>query len=180
MPIFGYNVQGLLGTRDIDDTIVGSVFSCPEAGEAQSITAAVGGDICLKKCAIYKHSDLSLVGVTSQVNTAAGWRTYPFTAPKPILAADDYVLVIWGDRAAPGPPLFGYDDGNGPDPGNQGHFDAEVYNGFPDPMVPTHEDRKYSIYCTYDLLPEPEGGGAGAVVMGTQSLILDLLLADVI
>ncbi len=39
-----------------------------------------------------------------------------------------------------------YDDG---DPNDQGHYDNEIYNGWPDPATFTDEDREYSIYATY-------------------------------
>lgn len=182
MAVFGYQVIGTLGTtRNILNSIVGSVFTCPDAGTANSITVYlhIGGSAGRKvKCAIYKHSDLSLVKATNErldiPITTPGWYTFTFPAPDPELAAGDYILVAWG--LAQGVPIFGYlywDDGNGPDPGNQGHYEDRVYDGFPGTMtVGGHEDRKYSIYCTYTPAPGWTGKIAGvtnpAKIMGVD------------
>lgn len=47
-------------------------------------------------------------------------------------------------------------------------------------VSPHGTTRDYSIYVNYTELPPEGGGGAGAVVMDTKSLILDLLLEGVI
>ncbi len=173
MAIFGYQVIGTLGTnRNIINSIVGSVFNCPVPGTANSITAylQMGGTAGRNvKCAIYKHSDLSLVKATSQRADIAfatpGWYTFTFPGGDPVLTAGDYILVAWGN--AGGAPNFGnmyWDDGNGPDPGNQGHYQDIGYDGFPDPLVLTgHEDREYSIYCTYTPAPGWTGKISGII-----------------
>ena len=158
---FGFDVIGTLGTQDLDDRISGSVFTCREAGVAQSITAYIDGQTGSPlKYAIYRHSDLDLIGetVAGATQGAGQWITLNFSDPKPNLVATNYILVAWADRTQPGAPLIYYSDGNGPDPGQQGHFDAEAYGVWPDPLVPTHEDRKYSIYLTYTEPAVEEGG----------------------
>ncbi len=154
MATFGYEVIGTSATQNMDDRITGSVFtSGGTAGTGDTITVYIstrnGSD--KYKCAIYLHSDLSLIGVTAEIEGGAifpgDWNTFNFTGSPTILASTDYVLVCWAERGGPGVPAIPYDDGDGT---IQGHFDADNYTGtFPDPLVPTHEDRKYSIHCDY-------------------------------
>jgi len=160
MAVFGYQVIGTLGTnRNIVNAIVGSVFNCPVPGTANSITLylEIGGSTGrAAKCAIYKHSDLSLVKATNErldlPLTTPGWYTFTFPGGDPVLAAGDYILVAWG--VAQGVPIYAnirWDDG---DNGIQGHYEDRGYDGFPGTMtVSGHEDRKYSIYCTYTPAP---------------------------
>ena len=160
MPIFGHNAVAGDESEQCQNIINGSVFTCPDAGEAQSITAyvqVVGAGNRDIKCAIYRHDTLALVpnGGTDVWNTntwGPGWHTFNFSAPKPILAAMDYILVMW---SAPQPTYSGlyWDPGNGPDPGQQGHRDDRVFGAWPDPIViDSHNTRKYCIYATYNLL----------------------------
>ncbi len=151
---FGNTARSYLDIQDADDRILGSVFTCSEAGTAENIIMSIftGGANDKRKCAIYKHSDLSLVGVTEEhvSDNTTGWRTFSFSAPKPVLEATDYILVSWCEQSSPTFPSTTYLDGNGPDPGNQGRYQALNYNGFPDPLVPdAHEDRKYHIGLAY-------------------------------
>ncbi len=157
MARFGYETIGTLGNQDPDDRISGSVFtSGGTAGTGDSITVYIPGNQSgnFWKCAIYKHSDLSLIGETATTTrvTSSAWNTLNFIGSPTILASTDYILVCWANRTQPGGPSVAYDDGEGT---IQGHFQAINYNGFPDPLVPTHEDRKYSIYCDYTELPTP-------------------------
>jgi hypothetical protein len=142
-PNFGYETQGA-SSQDITDRITGSVFTCPEAGTATSITFYNDGTTGVTyKCAIYKHSDLSLIA-SSSASTSAGtsWNTISISAS---LEATDYILVVWSASYI-GPIRLTYDAGAT----NQGHYQTKTYNGnFPNPLVPTHENRKYSVYCTY-------------------------------
>lgn len=176
MAIFGYDTpQETYQTNN--DRVTGSVFTCPSAGTADSITAYVchtAGTVHMK-CAIYKHSDLSLVGATEEKDDGdiggcppahpGSWLTFNFSDPKPSLAAStEYILVCWGDASVG---YVHYHEGTT----DQGHYDSEAYNGFPNPMDPTHEDREYCIYCTYT----PEGAAAAHQSGAATTLMLQLL-----
>jgi len=156
-PNFGYETLGTIAS-DIENRIKGSVFTISEDGTADSITvglkwisSAWTGNV---KCAIYEHSDLTLVAPTQernlQLTSTATWYTFNFSAPKPDLTANsEYILCVWGQSVA-GTAVTVYEVGNT----NQAHVQTVVYNNFPNPLVPTHGTAKYSIYCTYTT-----GGG---------------------
>lgn len=161
-PNFGYETLGASGWG-LGDYIAGSVFTLTEAGTADSITAGLRyfaqsftGKL---KCAIYLHSDLSLVKATVErtiaLTSTPTWYTFNFAAPKPSLIANtEYVLVVWAQSLGTSDPQVVYNAGGI----NQGHYDPVTYNGFPDPLVPTHQDNKYSIYCTYTITNAPTIG----------------------
>jgi len=143
---FGYETQG--GSVDsVENIIRGSVFTITEAGTADSITFYGSNSNGKKiKCAIYKHSDLSLVKATNErtdIPITYAWYTFTFSEPKPSLTANtEYILVVWSNSA------FGaiaYSAGDA----DQGHYQSLTYDSFPNPLVPTHNNNKYSIYCTY-------------------------------
>ena len=148
-PNFGYETIGTSSYYGAN-YIRGSVFTCPESGTADSISwynkYAFSGVVKAVKCAIYKHSDLSFVGVTEELIAGAAntWITHNFTVPKPDLINTQYILVWWsrGSYAE-----IAYDTGET----DQGHYQYLYYNSFPDPLDPAHENCKYSIYCTYTV-----------------------------
>jgi hypothetical protein len=148
---FGNTSPG--GSRsDIRNVIAGSLFTPLKDGEAQSITAYIRIMAVSKrmKCAIYLHSNLSLVAQTEEKTVSAGtygWVTFNFSAPKPVLKADtEYLLVAWSETGNGNAYLY-YVSGTA----NQGHYVSSTYGiDFPNPMPePTHESRAYSIYCTF-------------------------------
>ena len=162
-PTFGYGTAGSSSAFK-ENVIIGSVFDCPESGTAQSITAYIhtGGKEGTEKVkfGIYLHSDLSFVGSTEEfaIGTTpfTGWKTLNFTTP-PSSSATSYILVVWAT-------VFSnfyiyYDAGNT----NQGHYQSLTYGTFPDPLVPTHDDNKYSIYCTYTTAAPPKPKGTIAI-----------------
>jgi hypothetical protein len=180
-PNFGYETIGG-SASDMESGgvgyIKGSIFSIPDAGTADSITVALkryvaGSDKF--KCAIYKHSDLSLVGGTEErtlsMTTSFAWYTFNFNAPKPSLTANEvYLLVVWAKYTT----QYLYIAWAAGD-ANQGHYRAVAYNGFPDPWSPApyHDAHKYSIYCTYTVSGAPtyidvsdSGSGVDSVVVG--------------
>jgi hypothetical protein len=178
---FGYETIGA-STVSIEDYIRGSVFTITEDGTADSITVALSSSIDTSKtvkCAIYLHSDLSLKGVTEQrtvaETTTMTWFTFNFNAPKPSLTANTaYVLVTWCKSSA-GNANFARADGDA----NQGHRKSQTYNSFPNPLVPTHEIAKYSIYCTYTAGGAPtyinvSDSGVGADQLYSLSATLTL------
>jgi hypothetical protein len=153
-PNFGYETIGadVILCDSTHEYIRGSVFTITEAGTADSITvalrrAAAGSDKV--KCAIYLHSDLSLVGATEErtldLTTTAIWYTFNFAAPKPSLTGNtEYVLVAWADYTAQ-TIYMARVAGNT----DQSHRQDLAYNNFPNSLVPTHYAYKDSIYCTY-------------------------------
>jgi hypothetical protein len=153
---FGNTVAGT-SSRNTENTIVGSIFTPTKDGEAQSITAYIRMTSSSKnmKCAIYLHSNLSLVAQTEEkavpVNPAT-WVTFNFLAPKPILKANtEYLLVAWSSSGSGFSYLY-YSSGAT----NQGHYLGSTFEAnFPNPLPnPTHEARAYSIYCTFKQATE--------------------------
>jgi hypothetical protein len=166
MATFGYESKGA-NYQSCGNRITGSVFTINEDGTLDKITVWLysgAGATIHAKCAIYKHSDLSLVGVTEErfIKFEDIAYDFNFSDPKPSLdASTEYIPVVWG-RTADGNLYCYYDAGDT----NQGHYDSEAYNSFPNPLVPTHENRKYSIYCTYT----PSGGATQVSVVGSTVL----------
>lgn len=125
------------------------MFRCIDDGSAESITVSIeiinaAHDV---KCAIYKHGDLSFVAETEErtIGVAAlAWETFTFATRPTLERATDYILVVWAEQVV-GAANVSYDAGAG----NQGHTHAKIYDGWPDPLVPNHDNNKYSIYCTY-------------------------------
>jgi hypothetical protein len=158
-PNFGYETMSTDYPDAIEDIIRGSVFSITEDGTADSITVGLHSSATAGrwtvKCAIYKHSDLSLVGATAQrtnlaIATSGTWYTFTFADPKPSLfSGTAYVLVVWAKNDASYTLYLHGTTGTT----NQGHYQGITYDGFPDPLVPTHNTRKSCIYCTYTVAP---------------------------
>lgn len=145
---FGYETMGG-STASIENVIRGSVFTCPEAGNATSITAYISSSADYygyAKAAIYWHSNLSLVGSTPAVyvGETGAWYTFTFDT-QPDLVNTDYILVVWA-QSLTGTCYLKYDVGDT----NQEHYQSATYGNFPNPLVPTHNNYKYSIYCTYE------------------------------
>jgi len=153
-PSFGY--EGIGGSSGVlDDYIFGAVFTITEEGTADSITVALKYSTTQStwsvKCAIYKHSDLSLVGSTEEREITPTlefvWYTFNFDAPKPSLTTDTaYILVAWTEVIA-GNCKIAYTTGDT----DQLHIKNVVYTGtFPNPWEsPTELDYKASIFCNY-------------------------------
>jgi hypothetical protein len=140
----------------IENTIVGSLFTATENGWADNITAYLQVTSSSKyvKCAIYNHSDLSLVAYTqerlippSSWPYSPSWETFSFTDPKPSLTAGtQYILVAWSSSGY-GDTLFYRQNGDI----NQAHYDNLAYGPtWPNPFsVDSHGARSYCIYCSY-------------------------------
>lgn len=155
-PNFGYETIGS-SFINIEDYVEGSLFTITEAGTADSITVALKWSLNQWtgkfKCAIYKHSDLSLVKATQErtiaLTSTPTWYTFNFSAPKPSLTGNtEYILVGFAEEKGgfPNPDCgFARDDGDS----EQGHSQPVTYNSFPDPLDPSHWNDKFSIYCTY-------------------------------
>jgi len=177
-PNFGYETKGV-NTDLLDNCIKGAVFTITEAGTADNITVALKksssqGSAWNVKCAIYKHSDLSLKGSTEQRSitptTGFVWYTFSFAEPKPSLTADtEYVLVVWANNPS-GNMQLAYSLGDA----TQGHTQSIAYTGtFPNPLVPSHTNHKTSIYCTYTA-----GGGGDSTAPTYSDIAHNTTIAD--
>jgi len=149
---FGYEDLGG-GLLSLEDQIQGQVFTITEDGDAESISIALWGSPWLGKikCAIYKHSDLSLIGVTEEKIVFADsgqWHTFNFTGTKPsLISGTAYILVAWAETQA-GYCRIGSNFVGGT---TAGHVQAIAYNGYPNPLSPTDIAYVCSIYCTYTV-----------------------------
>ncbi|MGB9915056.1 MAG: hypothetical protein ACPLIG_02985 [Candidatus Bathyarchaeales archaeon] len=144
----GYSYIGS-STQNIENNIVGSQFNVLGDGEVQSITAYIdlssGASNRKVKAAIYTSSHSFVAGTQEQTVNSDGWVTFNFPDPKPILTAGaSYILVVWADSKS-GSVSVPYDIGSS----NQGHYVNRTYGSWPSSPSFTHENRKYSIYCTY-------------------------------
>ena len=161
-PTFGYESVGSTHTSSSSDRILGSWFSCPESGTANSITFYLPGDLYddgPRKLGIYKKSDNSFVGGTAEYSgeTPNNWVTHDLESPQPSLSAEDYWLVHWAEENA-----LRYDSVTG-----KGGDQAVGYPGsWPDPWNPYITDRKYSIYCTYTA-----GGGGQTYEINVDAVV---------
>lgn len=154
-PTFGYTTAG--GTDGgLAGDIFGSLFT-GAAGTVDSLTAYVhfesgGPPTANSKCAVYLHSDSSLVcqSVEKTSESPEGWHSYEVTG-SPEISAVDYVLVAWSEGITYN--LMWYDIGDT----DQSHKDDESYNGWPNPAIwVLHSNWKFSIYCTYTSEAPPE------------------------
>ena len=154
MSVFGNETPGASKAL-LAGYILGSWFTCPTSGTADTITAYVeGASRDPFKCAIYRRADNRLVGVTEEITLDGpftGWLAFNFSAPKPTLApGTDYFLVCWGKFSTQ---LLYYDS-----PGNSGN-QRIPYDAWPDPWSPTIDPepytRNYSIFCTYSPVAPP-------------------------
>jgi len=152
----------------VEGTIRGSIFTIPQDGVGESISGWiwVTDEPTRYKCAIYRASDLRLIGVTEQrtiSRTDGGvwgvWATFNFSEPKPFLyAGTAYILVAWAESVAYSAAYLAYDPGPGIPGREQGRYQLMAYDGFPDPLSPGVEDTISLIYCTYTpTAPPPKG-----------------------
>ena len=173
MATFGYTTIGTTGGLTIAavgwEDISGSVFTCTEFGTATSITVALKRTVAGSdnvKCAIYKHSDLSLLAQTEERNlaltTSYVWYTFTFATPPSLIGGTDYILVVWGDYTAQNI-TCPYDNGDA----NQGHKQTLAYGAFPNPLVPSHQNTKASIYCTYTMTGVAIASAANETIAGS-------------
>lgn len=150
--IFGNTIAGTPNNRrNTEDTIVGSLFVPAKDGEAQSIAAYIRMTSNSKRmrCAIYLHSNLTLIAQTAEILVPVGtaWVTFNFPAPKPVLRANtEYLLVAWSESGN-GYAYLQFTSGTA----NQGHYVSLNYGAvFPDQIpAPAHDNRAYSIYCNF-------------------------------
>lgn len=136
--------------HDIASVLLGSWFTCPEKGVADSITAyfklSYGRTL---KFVIYRKSDNVKVGETEVGGSLQdlGWHTLEFAEPKPVLGPMDYWLLMMNSATN----LYSY---NGAE-GGRGHFQYVTWPTAPDPLEPSIQPNLYSIFCTYTPTPPP-------------------------
>ena len=161
MPKFGYETGGASYVAVPANALYGSVFTSPaDVGTADSLTVYVRYHLTSPfslKGAIVNHSDLTIIsnGITnivsdSDVDNSPEWKTLTFATPPTLSPDTEYVLMLISNAAF----HFYYSAGDA----NQGHYDTS--NSFTSPTDPTdasHNNNKYSIYCTYTAGGAPSG-----------------------
>ncbi len=152
--VFGYDTIGTAGSTTVENVIVGSTFTITNGGTATGMGAYLkpssqwSGNT---KCAIYRHSDLSLIGNTTETAVSGtlgeGWYTYTFSVQPSLVNGTEYLLVVWA-QSKTGTCLLVYDSGST----NQGHANSAIYGTWPNPMASaSHSNFKYSVYCNYTI-----------------------------
>lgn len=148
--VFGSQEAFGVSWRSIGNQIAGSKFTAPLSGELTEMHAflncTAGADYA--KAAVYKASDLSLLGYTSAGQHATGAAHFirlTFVDAPQVVAGTEYILVVWGG-ALNGTLWVGYVAGDA----NQGVLKGLTFDydpgGFPDPLTTdsTPAD-KYSV-----------------------------------
>lgn len=149
---FGYTSIGA-STQTEANYIRGTVFTCPEAGTAQSITVYLsdyslnGGNA---KCALYLDSDESFVVGTEEraigAGDFAGWYTFTLTTPTAV-TNQAYWIVVFTDFLV----YRHYDT----DAGVVGTSYPYTYGDWPSTLPVGANTRKFSIYCNYTTAGGP-------------------------
>jgi hypothetical protein len=162
---FGYETKGATGlwiaSSGSTSHIEGSVYSTIENGVASTITTWIKNEDATysvhAKCAIYLHSNLSLVAATEELSISPSyndWKTFNFPSPPNLLAHTDYVLVAWA--STPTSSLkYVWIYASSTVATDSEHWQSIAYDGFPNPLVPTHGSWNCSIYCTYTTALPP-------------------------
>jgi hypothetical protein len=97
------------------------------------------------KAAIYSDTHVLIASTEEKTISADGWVTFNFTDPPTVTAGTNYILVVWPENI-PGDVLIYYHGGGY----SQGHYLYRTYDGnYPSFASFSHENREYSIYCTY-------------------------------
>ncbi len=150
--LFGYDTMGTTSETAFDGIMVGSMFD-GIAGDGVSITVGIDdkGGVPQAKGCLYKHSNSTKItnGETEQLalggNNTPTWETYNFSTA-PTLVSQEYVIVFSSQNQMYIDPALKYDDGDT----NQGHYEALSPDlNFPATANFSHNNNKYSIYCTY-------------------------------
>jgi len=157
-PVFGYDTMGTNGAG-IENLMEGPVFPIPEDGVGISMSAGLkspDGWNAKVKCAVYRHSDLKLIGQTEErtiaVTTTFTFYTFNFAVQPHLVKGTDYVLLVWAEAAAGACQLaFAFDASA------DSQYKAVAYGGWPDPAVLTDSVNLFSVYCTYEADPAPVG-----------------------
>jgi hypothetical protein len=162
VPTFGLTDETTTsGLATIEGAIRGGIFTMGATGgtaDSISVYIVITGSASTTfnlKCAIYKASDLSLVGQTDEMSNIDGteadqWRTLTFSSPPPLEASTEYLLVAWASAVAVVSVQIRVDTSGG---ATKYHARTGItYDGnFPDPSGTTEldTDTDIPIYCTY-------------------------------
>lgn len=151
-PTFGYTNAGA-SYNSMGNTIRGSVFTV--------LSGIVGIDVithnitwygryrnvqtAAAKCMIHKASDLSFVAETEEIvgGSSVQWNTHDFASPVTLQSDTTYILTVWGESSQG---RVYYDSGDT----NQGVSQSLTYNTAPNPLDPTYDNNKYSIYAFFN------------------------------
>lgn len=153
---FGYTTEGGYASisSNLENNIIGSKFTCLVDGVVQNIKAYIRVSTDYDgsaKAAMYFASNDTLVASSSEITLSyagnvAEWQTFTFAGTHNVSAGTEYILVVWSEQTSSSYYLY-YDAGST----NQGYNQTIAYTGtFPDPLVPSNNDREYSIYCTVE------------------------------
>lgn len=174
--ILGYSGVGV-NLVSIENLITGSLVYMPISSSIENITvqiisyAAGANSLTAAKCAVYKHSDLSLVATTAErtsLSLAYGSQTLTFTFASSIAlqGGTEYILAFWGTADVP---IDTYVGGTGS--GSNGHTESLPYAAsFPDPLVPVADSYTYTIYTVYSdnvAVTSNPAVGADVTINGT-------------
>ena len=195
-PDFGFTNIGatpvLLAHFALGSLRSGNAWNMPAGGGTVNyIRMYVAGDGNPTDCKVFiNQKDSGGAGTHGQIagpveNLACAtnlhWEEFTF-ADEELTGGIDYILNAIGDKTDPGGDDFywTYADGDGDNVAT--YNEEQTYCGEESPWVvdPSGAPADISIFCNYDVVAVEGGGGAGAVVMGTKSLILDLLLEGII
>jgi hypothetical protein len=101
------------------------------------------------KAAIYTSAHTLVASTQENTVSSTGWRTFTFSDPKPILApSTNYILAVWSNSA--GGFTMNYHSGAA----NQGHSNSRAYGSWPANPSFGHDNREYSVYCSYSVPSE--------------------------
>jgi len=153
---YALGYSGATGALEpITDLVIGSLVSMPVAGSISNITVrfsnyASSTNKLTGKCAVYLHSDLSLVASTvARVDVslfpAVNEIVFSFSSPIALQGGVDYILAFWGTSTYPDTTYVNYLSS-----GSKGHTQSIAYSGiFPDPLVAVENGYTYAIYTVY-------------------------------
>ena len=166
--IFGYD-DTEYSTASIENTIRGARFQPSYDGVATSITAyidvsSLSGRLAKVKSAIYSDAHVLLADTEEKLVSTDGWVTFNLLSPLSVTSGTNYILVAWSDLGT-GSVSVRYHDGSS---STQGHYLSGTYGSWPAPSASfSHEDREYSIYCTY----QPSAKVKAAIYSDAHALI---------
>lgn len=138
----------------IANGIHGSPFQIPHNGLAKHMTVFLGLQARVTqfacKCAIYHlntgqqdtSGDLIAVTAEKDIPSIQDWWEFDF-ADEPLIKNEWYALVVWSKDVQRTMWTIG---------GGFGKKELLVYNGYPDPIAFGWVLRRYSIYCTYEIV----------------------------
>jgi hypothetical protein len=151
--IFGYDGDAPL--LRVATRIVGSIFEVEEDGQALDIITYImfpASSNAKVRCAIYRQSDLRLLGITEEKEFLAkdgafsGFITFELPG-KPRFSSGKYILVGWASGGVFPAAMYFKSTGDSTRGVEQ---EGLIYNSFPDPLIPTtYSDAVYRIYCEY-------------------------------